>query len=315
MAETLDELLARATDRAPLDGPGKSGARLERLVIDGAPYVYKHLDRSRDWTLRASGMLRGAAVLLWDLGVFARLPPCLDTALVAVDGDRLLMRDVGGWLIPATDEPITAATHEQFVRDMARLHAAFWDDAPEVVPPMHRYLELSPWTAEAEAGSAAVVPRLIGDGWPLFEEVAPAPVVALVVPLARDPGPLVEALDRTPQTFIHGNWKLDNLGVDPAGRTILLDWELPGRGAGLADLAWYLAINCRRLPVGKEATIAGYRGALEACGVDTSGWWEPQLALALLGELVHFGWEKAFAGYDEELAWWCEQALRGARYL
>ena len=29
-----------------------------------------------------------------------------------------------------------------------------------------------------------------------------------------------------------------------------------------------------------------------------------QLALCLLGTLVQFGWEKAFSGYDDELAWW-----------
>jgi hypothetical protein len=197
---------------------------------------------------------------------------------------------------------------------MAQLHACFWGDAPDVVAPMHRYLELSPWTAEAEADDPPLVPRLIGEGWPLFAHVAPT-AAAVVVPLARDPGPLVEALDRTPQTLLHGNWKLDNLGIDPSGRTILLDWELPGRGPALADLAWYLAINCRRLPASKEATIAAYRAALESCGVDTAGWWDVQLGLALLGGLVQFGWEKAFAGYDEELAWWSEQALLGARYL
>ena len=60
------------------------------------------------------------------------------------------------------------------------------------------------------------------------------------------------ALEATPQTFVHSNWKLDNLGTDDAGRTVLLDWEQPGRGAALSDLAWYLAINCRRLPQQKE---------------------------------------------------------------
>ena len=46
-----------------------------------------------------------------------------------------------------------------------------------------------------------------------------------------------------------------------SGRTVLLDWEQPGRGAALSDLAWYLAINCRRLPQSKEATIEAYRDA------------------------------------------------------
>ena len=45
MPEALAELLAGATERTGLDeAPGKSGATLERVVIDGQAYVLKHLD-------------------------------------------------------------------------------------------------------------------------------------------------------------------------------------------------------------------------------------------------------------------------------
>jgi aminoglycoside phosphotransferase (APT) family kinase protein len=96
---------------------------------------------------------------------------------------------------------------------------------------------------------------------------------------------------------------------------VLLDWEQPGRGAPLSDLAWYLAINCRRLPQSKEASIAAYREELEGCGIDTGPWWERQLALCLLGAMVLFGWEKALGGYDEELAWWEIRSVRAAALL
>jgi hypothetical protein len=168
--------------------------------------------------------------------------------------------------------------------------------------------------AEAALGSDHLVPRLVARGWPLLEEVAPA-AAAVVVPLVNDPAPLVSALELTPQTFVHGNWKLDNLGSDATGRTVLLDWELPGRGAAASDLAWYLAINCRRLPTSKERAIADYRAALERQGISTDGWWDRQLGLCLLGALVQFGWEKALGGYDDELAWWEEQAVHGQALL
>ena len=158
------------------------------------------------------------------------------------------------------------------------------------------------------------LPRLIGQGWALLGDVAPR-AAAVAVPLSVDPGPLVEALWRTPQTFVHGNWKLDNLGTDPDGRTVVLDWELPGRGPALSDLAWYLAINCRRLPQSKEDAAAVYRAALERHGIDTAPWWDRQLALCLLGALVQFGWEKGFGGYDDELAWWEARAVEGSRLL
>ena len=328
--ESVHSLVAGATERTALaDGAGKSGARLERVIIGGQRYVLKHLLVTEDWTLRASGSLPGAPYLLCERGILARLPDCLNQPIVGVapeagrdpavpGGCALLMHDVSASLVPVADTPISHHQHERFLRHMAALHAAFWDCGAdcEVIPPMHRYLELSPWTAEAEAaaGSAHLVPQLVAKGWPQLAEVAPA-AAAIVAPLARDPGPLVDALARTPPTFVHGNWKLDNLGTDDAGRTVLLDWEQPGRGAALSDLAWYLAINCRRLPQSKEASIAAYRVALEEAGVSTGPWWDRQLALCLLGALVQFGWEKALGGYDEELAWWEEQAVRAAPLL
>jgi hypothetical protein len=353
---TVSELLAGAQDVRPLDdAPGKSGARLKKLRIDGVDLVAKYLDPAMDWTVRASGMLGGPVAKLWTSGILHRLPDCLNQPIVGVATDDaagdmgtvaaggpaadpadaasgvgagrpgpnhrrtvLLMHDVGADLVPATDEPLPLATHLRLLEHMAAMHAAFWDGGQEieVVPVMHRYLELSPWTAMAESaiGSTHLVPQLIGRGWPLLAQVAPA-AAAVVTPLAWDPGPLVQALAATPQTFVHGNWKLDNLGTDPAGRTIVLDWEMPGRGAALSDLAWYLAINCRRLPQAKESAIEAYRAALENLGIDTSPWWDRQLALSLLGALVQFGWEKALGGYDDELAWWEDQAVSGARVL
>jgi hypothetical protein len=53
------DLIAGATERTVLTGAGKSGARLERVVIGGQPFVLKHLDLAEDWTMRASGCLRG----------------------------------------------------------------------------------------------------------------------------------------------------------------------------------------------------------------------------------------------------------------
>jgi len=317
----LEHMLARAGPRTPIESAGKSGARLERLSIDGEPYVLKHMDLRVDWTMRAAGVLPGAPAVLWCRGLLDRLPACINSPIVAVEvGEvtRLLMRDVSDWLVPVCDEPIDAAMHLRFLDHMAALHATFWGAGPEVevVASTHRYLELSPWTAqvETERGDPPLVPRLIGTGWPLLARVAPA-AAAVVMPLAIDPGRLVAALEETPQTFVHGNWKLDNLGTDPQGRTVLLDWELPGRGPALSDLAWYLAINCRRLPWSKADTIHAYRAALESHGVDTDGWWDRQLALCLLGALVEFGWEKALGGYDEELAWWEEQAVAASPLL
>lgn len=325
---SIDQLLAGVTECEELEAPGKSGAVLERVRIDGRPYVVKYLDHDNDWSLRAAGVPGSATVELWRRGILHDLPDEIAQPIVAVAHDTtrpalsaLLMHDVGEWLVPAVDDPIPVEQNERFLDHLAALHVAFWETGRDidVVSAEDRYLELSPRMAAAEAalGQDHLVPRLVAQGWPLLESVAPA-AAAVVVPLVHEPGPLVDALATTPQTLVHGNWKLDNLGTDPtdgADRTILLDWETPGRGAGTADLAWYLAINCRRLPISKEHAIDVYRAALERRGIDTGEWWDRQLDLALLGALVQFGWEKALGGYDEELAWWEERAVRGASRL
>jgi hypothetical protein len=324
VSSSIEGLVHGADAREPLVGPGKSGAVLERVRIDGRWFVLKHLDADRDWTIRAAGVPGGAAIAVWRRGLLDRLPACFVQPVIAAAQDpddvargALLMEDVGAWLVPAVDDPVPATQHERFLDHLAALHASFWQAADvDLVTPWDRYQELSPAMAEREAalGSDHLVPRLVAQGWPLFAEVAPV-AAAVVSPLTLDPGRLIAALESTPQTFVHGNWKFDNLGSAPDGRTVLLDWELPGRGAPLSDLAWYLAINCRRIPTSKEDAIAGYRDALERHGVATSGWWERQLDLCLLGALVQFGWEKALGGYDDELAWWEDRAVRAARWL
>jgi hypothetical protein len=320
---SADDLLAGVEAREPIVSAGKSGALLERVWIDGERYVVKYLDHETDWTMRAARIEDVVPVALWRRGVLAALPECIRQPIIAVSQERrgtavLLMEDMSPWLVPVTDDPITPEQNAGFVDHLAAMHAAFVGTELDidVVPVANRYLELAPSMGEAERerGSEDLVPRLVLQGWPLFAEIAPR-AAAVVLPLLEDPGPLVRALATTPQTFVHGNWKFDNLGTDDSGRTVLFDWELSGRGAPLSDLAWYLAINCRRLPVSKEETTALYRAALERHGVDTTGWWDRQLALCLLGALVNFGWEKSLGGYDAELAWWEERAVEAAPLL
>ena len=322
VASSVDELLAGATDVTEIDSAGKSGARLERVTIDGEPHVVKYLDPATDWTMRAAGVEGSTTLELWRRGILARLPESINQPIVGVarqgDVTVLLMRDVGDWLVPVNDDVVPLEQHVRFLDHMAAMHASFWQtpDDIDVVSNRTRYLELSPHTAEREAalGSTHPVPPLIARGWPLLAEVAPT-AAAIVSPLALDPTPLVDALSGTPETLVHGNWKLDNLGSDPQQRTIVLDWELPGRGPALSDLAWYLSINCRRLPHSKEEAIDAYRAALEGHGVDTEPWWSRQLGLSLLGALVQFGWEKAFGGYDDELVWWERRAVEAEELL
>jgi aminoglycoside phosphotransferase (APT) family kinase protein len=143
-------------------------------------------------------------------------------------------------------------------------------------------------------------------------EQAPS-TYARVARLLADPAPLAAALLATPTSFLHGDWKMGNLGVHGDGRIVLLDWDRPSIGPVAADLAWYVAVNCDRLPESKDATLERFRNHLDRRGWRSARWWDQQLPLVLLGAFVQLGWSKA--GQPEELAWWGEQVDRGQRLL
>lgn len=258
-----------------------------------------------------------------ELGLLDDVPECIDHTVAGAaltdDGAAVLMRDVSQWLVPEGDSPIPLDQHLRFLEHVAALHAAFWgwEDTVGLTPLVTRYLWFAPCVVACERarGFPDAVPRIMDEGWQRFPSVAPR-AAEVVMPLVDDPDPLVRALESTPRTLLHGDWKLGNLGSHPGGRMILVDWAVPGSGPGCADLAWYVALNRKRLPDGysKEEAIAVYRQALERHDIDTEPWWDTQIALCLLGTLVQFGWEKAF-DEGEELAWWEASALEGARLL
>jgi hypothetical protein len=316
LATGLHDLLEGAVGRRPLViGDSKSGSRLERLSIDGVPHVLKLLDLEESWLMRSTGDRGRRQLHLFGGGLLDALPRCIDHAVVGVapitaslgrEGTALLMRDVGAHLVPEGGDPVGAGEEGRFLDAMAALHAAYHGFAGSslVMSLGMHYTFLSEATAavEAERGGVDAVPPLIPAGWRRLGSMSPR-VARLVRGLLDDLSPLVVALEATPQTLVHGDWKLGNMGGHPDGRTILLDWDRVSRGPATLDLAWYLAINCDRLARPKEAIVDLYRERLEAHGVDTAGWFEPQLELALIGAFLQLGWNK-LGGDPAEVGWW-----------
>ena len=314
VAESVERLLQGVDRREPWrTADSLSGSRFERVVVDGTPLVVKYISVDDDWIMRATGDLGWRQLALLSSGVLAALPDSIDHAIVGCApfttrhghrGVALLMRDVSAALVPSGSEPIAQGLHRGFIDDMAAFHAAFWGlrDGAGLFPLAHHYVILTPTMAELEAASPHTdpVPPAVADGWGRLDEHYPADARRLHE-LAGDPWPLVTALRSGPQTLIHGDWKLGNLGHD-GSRTILLDWDRTGEGPALVDLAWYLAVNCDRLPESKEDTIGAYRSALEAEGIDTERWWDAQLAAALAGAFLQLGWSKT--GDPAEFGWW-----------
>lgn len=322
-AASVAELLASVAAREQLaTGDSKSGAPLERVTIGGERFVLKRLGFHRDWIARATGDHACRPRLMWTSGLFDRLPDCLDHTVVGCaddppDGAALVMRDVSRWLVPAGDAPVPLPQHRRFLDHMAALHATFlgFEDTVGLLPLADRLLELSPRTVARErvyGGDHPVPASLLPRGWDRLPRLAPR-AGGLARKLAEDPAPLVRALRETPQTLVHGDWKYGNLGSTPDGRTILLDWAVPGQAPPCLDLAWYLAVNAARLPEPKEDAIDAYRDSLVRHGVGVDGWFDRQLGLSLIGGFLLLGWEKTF-GDRAELAWW-ERRVEAAAWL
>lgn len=314
-ARSEAELLAGVTDRRPLVPlDGLSDVPMERVTRDGERYVVKWLSPELDWVMRITDDEVCRPVLLWETGLYDEIAPYVDPAVVDACRDPrtgragLLMRDLGEHFVDEGAVPFTASQHEAFVSAMAGLHAGFWGwrDDVGLCTDAGRVSFFAPAriAREAARGPLVGVPAMVTGGWAELARLVPAtaePVLALV----SEPAPLARALAETPRTLVHGDWKGGNLGVLPDGRVLLVDWAFPGEGAGCSDLAWYLAVNCDRLPASKEETALRYRAELERRGVPTAGWFDRQLGLALLGAFCMLGWSKT--GDPVELAWWVER--------
>lgn len=318
-----------------------SGSRFQAIETDaGERYVLKRIAHTWDWIMRTTDDHHGRAMLAWQTGLLDQLPPEIVHGVVAGardgEGWAILMRDFGADLIPPGDEPIALADNDCFLEAMAAMQAAFWERSGLADPALGfcslrgHYVELAPAAVASEVGGDNPIPPLILRGWALLEELVAPAVAETVRALLDEPGPLCAALARYPQTVVHGDWKLGNLGLlrDGTRRVVLLDWAVVGPAPPAVDLAWYLAVNAARLPVSKEETIAHFRAALAARLGDRfdESWWRPQLELGLLGGFVQLGWPKLLGAVEgptaavrrreqAELAWWSEQVQAGARWL
>ena len=313
--ESVDELLSRASTRAELrPGDAKSGALYERVVIDGEPYFVKRLSPASDWIMRVTGDHVHRPYLVWQRGIMARTPASIDHTVVAMQvsgaGDdavlTIVMRDVGAFLIPEGDTVVPASQHCGFIEHMADLACAFWGwhDDIGLTTMEQRVRFFAPDNIAAELQAAEVPPPIAAAeaGWRSLPGRSPV-LSGLARLLHHRPGLITGPLAATPRTFLHGDWKMGNVGTHPDGRTILLDWAYPGSGPACWELCWYLALNRARLPEPKESAIDRFRAALEARGIATGSWWDAQLDLCLIAIMATFGWEKAL-GDDGELSWW-----------
>src|SRR5437588_10583971 len=112
--------LASATQRQDArTSDARAGAVYQRVTVDGEAYFVKRLSPASDWIMRVTGDHVHRPYLVWRAGTMDRVPGCIDHTVVAMDlggeGDRagltMVMRDVGGCLVPPGDAVVAPRQH------------------------------------------------------------------------------------------------------------------------------------------------------------------------------------------------------------
>lgn len=325
----------------PFSSPdGRSGSLLQSVQIDGSRrFVLKHVTAASDLVMQLTDDVHVRAMALWRDGILDRLPRVIRHGILACahdgDGWAFLLKDFSGYLLPPDEERLNERVNAALLDALAALHAIFWEDHSNALAHeslctlMARAASISPPKIRPYAREYPFLQTVL-EGWELFPSVVSGHVADLVNALHHDISPLCAALERYPQTLIHGDWHHGNLGFieEPEPRVIALDWSVTSIGPPAIDLAEYLAIGSMRLPGTKDEAIASYRRSLciHLGARFEDSWWTPQLELALLGEFVRLGWNKALTALQDpdatvrhreraEINWWAEHAILGARWL
>lgn len=151
----------------------------------------------------------------------------------------IVMEDVGSVRQGDQVEGASATDAELLVREMASMHARWWE-SPELkaldwLPPLN-----APQTLMAQGATmVALEPFLEKFGPDLTERQR-----GIAVSLAPRVMSMLQGLAEGPRTFLHGDLRLDNIffgSTDGTRPLTLIDWQISGRGRGPFDIAYFLS--------------------------------------------------------------------------
>ncbi|MCA9878447.1 MAG: phosphotransferase [Thermomicrobiales bacterium] len=358
---TLDHLLAPETltnlsgvpvasvTVAPLvAGHSASGSKLSLVTANdghGPTFVLKQISLAWDWIMRATLDHQGREVVIWRTGFLDDLPPEITHAVLACATDgagwALLMRDMTAAVYPPRNTklgfPITDEENQALLGALAALHAQHWNRPQALDPtlgfcrPGPRFSALSAGVAAREHATDAPYLECMRQGWADLPRLIDPSLAQTIRALSNDPQPLAAAHRHFPMTAIHGDPRPPNVGfvrrANGTLRVLLYDWQFAGPGWATTDLAWYLycASACDAIQIDPAITL--YRAALaERLGARFDpAWWEPLLALGLLGQFVRCAHDVAWCANHgpmeargwarRSLDWWSARAIEGLRVL
>jgi hypothetical protein len=293
---------------------GFSGARIyKQSNPEGIPYILKMTSAQTDWIMRATSDHRCREAILAD--VLCVRGDQIDSPAIgsAQDGATfsILMHDISEHLLP--NEELTHHQLNTILLGMSRLHSLTPPDESDV-PWCSIEDRLTIFMPDPEKLAHFKIADDILRGWQLFFNYAPSDVADLVRSLFDDLSPLTNALGRLPNRFLHGDLKLDNIGMRPDGSLSLIDWSMALVAPAAVDLGWFLAMNSRALPISLDETISAYTSYSNM----ERGLRESHQSLTILCGLLIRGWRKALdaeSGEPSELLWWCKGAQSASSIL
>jgi Phosphotransferase enzyme family len=274
-----------------------SGARLEEALLeDGRSVIIKYLAPEGTWLTRATDgadRLR----LLWESGLLAKVGQVVDHTIIdlfELDGqDVVLMRDARGDLL-APLVPVSRETSRALLERLATMHDAFAGTSmPSLCSIGARYGMFAPsFHATDEGPNRHELAGQIDLGWKLFRQHVDADVVRAVQAVHADPDVIAAPLSKFPTTLLHGDAKLENLGLRD-GRLVAIDWgELTGIGPREVEVAWYALKATARTGCRPEELFADYESVsgrpLERAALD----------LASVGSVAQMGFRFAAGAFD-----------------
>ncbi len=347
--ERLSELVQRPLKEAclePFKTNGWSSTEAEFLGVNGCngeqpDYIIKRMRGDKDWVMAATNDTNWRSIAVWQQGLLDRLPAEIDHGIIACavdeDGYAILMHNVSGALLPE-DKPLTERNNAFVLEAMAALHTAFWEDSVlndvklNLCTPEDFFTHTSPEKASriAQTNPSFVLDMII-EGRRLIPKFVDADIAELMHDLVHDPEPLCAALIHYPQTLVHTDVRLANLGLMQGKhpRLIMLDWARQTKTVPAVDLVYYLVSgNSSRFPISFEESINLYKQQLARRLGDRfdDSWWQPQLEISLLGTFstmaCFMAWgaehsdDEFYRNQDRlDLQWWAEQARLGIRWL
>jgi hypothetical protein len=189
------------TERRPLVSTGWSGNRLERLrTADGRTLIGKRVDPSADWIARQSGD-PGREGLLYTAGLFERMPPAIDPAVVAAEheGDAwwVVGRDVSDRLLDA-DSPISRDQNRRVLRAANSMWEEFWGERHDFLCDLGARIALArPQVAELERDGVDLLPKQFEAAWEALAEAVEDDVAGPILALLDDPPRLSRSSSHT----------------------------------------------------------------------------------------------------------------------